>query len=340
MTQKPPADNIAEALQQAAALIAKKNRIYVVCHLRPDGDSLGSLLALTRALEKLDKKVIALCADPVPENYQFLPGADRVSASLPEWPADILIAVDCDGLNRAGALAKELAKVPKIIDIDHHATEQAFGDVRVIDPSAAATAVIVYHLLQAISTPPDADIAACLYCAILTDTGRYSFPNTNPEAFSVSHALVAAGANPAEIAAQVYENRTASSRLLLGLALCRLKFDATRRIAWACLEQEDFRRAGASERETEGIIDEIRRVQGLQVAILFTSANSEIHISMRSKRGVGSDKHEVVDVGQIALQFGGGGHREAAGCNIPGPMTKAVEKLLMAVNETLDKQTA
>jgi len=319
---------ISQALQRAADLISTHDALWIVAHLRPDGDALGSLLGLALALEKIGKRVACLCADPVPNNYRFLPGAERISSAIPEWQTELLVAVDCDGLNRAGALTSALEKIPHIIDIDHHATEQAFGEVQCVDSSAAATAAIVYRLIKQLSIPLDADIANCLLCGLLTDTGRYSFPNTNEEAFAVSGMLVAAGAQPPHIAGNVYENRSPASRFLLGIALSNLQIDPTGRIAWAVISEEDFRKAGSSERETEGIIDEIRGVRGVKVAILFSADGDEAHISLRSKGSI--------DVGRIALRFGGGGHREAAGCNLPGPMNQAVETMLSAVREALE----
>jgi len=319
-----------DSLREAAALIESHRRLWIATHQRPDGDALGSLLGLALALEKTGKKVAGLCQDPAPDNYRFLPGAERLQSRLPDWGSDLLITVDCDGLNRTGLLAPSLERIPHIIDLDHHATEKAFGQVQCVDPSAAATAVIVFRLLEVMELPLDAAIAACLYCGLLTDTGRFSFPNTNDEAFALAHSLVAAGARPGEIAALAYDNRTLSSRRLLGRALSGFKMDPSGQVGWAILEEEDFRQAGAGQKETEGIIDQIRAVQGLQVALLFSIDGNQVHVSLRSK-------FSKVDVSQIALQFGGGGHREAAGCNLPGPLAKAVELVLGAVESALQR---
>jgi len=318
-------------LSQAAALISSHSAIWIAGHERPDGDTLGSLLGLALALEKMGKKVARLCPDAVPDNYSFLPGAELLSAELPRWESALLVAVDCDGLNRTGPLAASLARIPHIIDLDHHATEKAFGEVQGVDPTAAASAVLVYRLIELLSIPLDASIATCLYCGLLTDTGRFSFQNTNEEAFVIARALAAAGAQPGDIASLVYDNRTPSSRRLLGQALAKLEIDPSGKIGWASLEEEDFCRAGAGARETEGIIDQIRGVRGLRVALLFSRDGRQVHVSLRSKPALSEAEGSEVDVGQIALEFGGGGHREAAGCNLPGPMEKAIERMLAAV---------
>jgi phosphoesterase RecJ-like protein len=315
-------------LEQAAALISSQRSLWIAAHERPDGDALGSLLGLALALEKAGKKVACLCSDPVPQNYSFLPSTERVVNQPPEWETDLLVAVDCDGLNRTGHLAGRLVKIPHIIDLDHHATEKAFGEVQCVCPSAAATAVIVHRLLGILGIPLDESIATCLFCGLLTDTGRFSFPNTNEEAFATGRALVVSGARPNEIASAVYDDRTFSSRRLLGRALSSLKIDSSQQIVWASLTEEDFREAKAGAKETEGIIDQIRAVQGIHVALLFSIDGGQVHVSLRSKQG-------KADVGQIALQFGGGGHREAAGCTLPGPMEEAIEVVLKAVKAAI-----
>ncbi len=316
-----------KCLREAAALISSHQTLWIATHERPDGDALGSLLGLALALEKEGKKVARLCPDPVPQNYSFLPGSERVSADLPDWTADLLVAVDCDGLSRTGRLAPRLENIPHIIDMDHHATEKAFGDIQCVFPAAAATSVIVYHLLKMLRLPLDERIATCLYCGLLTDTGRFSFPNANEEAFVIAHGLVSAGARPSEIANRVYDERTLASRLLLGRALSGLKIDSSGKIAWACLYEEDFRKAGTE--ETEGIIDQMRSVQGISVAVLFSIDGKDVHVSLRSKAG-------KADVAQVALKFGGGGHREAAGCSIPGPIEAAVERIISEVKAALE----
>jgi phosphoesterase RecJ-like protein len=317
-------------LQQAAELIHSHQSVWIAAHQRPDGDALGSLLGLALALEKIGKKVTRLCSDPVPDNYIFLPGAELIKPTPGPENVDLLIAVDCDGLNRTGTLASRLEKIPHIIDIDHHATEKAFGEVRLIDPAAAATGVLICRLIEKLEIPVDEPITTCLYCAIMTDTGRFSFPNTNEEVFVIARSLTAAGVRPARIAGFVYDNRTLSSRRLLGVALSKLQVDSTGRIGWSVLDTEDFRQTGAKEKETEGIIDQIRAVQGLEVCLLLSADGAYSHVSLRSKGSV--------DVGLIALQFGGGGHREAAGCRLSLPLNEAVEVILQAVRAVLSGQ--
>lgn len=328
MNERPREIAGEEFLREAAGLITSQPTAWIATHQRPDGDALGSMLGLARALEKLGKRVARLCANPVPENYRFLPGAELVSSQPPEWETELLITVDCDGSKRTGELAPQLARLRHSIDFDHHSTEKAFGEVQYVDPGASATSVIVYRLLQLLQIPLDEAISTCLYCGVLTDTGRFSFPNTNTEAFAIAQALVASGVAPAEVASRIYENRNIASRRLLGWALAGLKCDPSGQLCWSILEETDFAQAGAGALETEGIIDQVRAIQGIRVAVLFSVIEGRVHVSLRAKGG-------KVDVGRIALQFGGGGHREAAGCDMPLPLEGAVEAVLGAVRAAL-----
>ncbi len=300
---------ISLAVSQAVPLIRSSPRIYLGTHLRPDGDALGSLLGLALALEASGLQVARLCMHPCPENYCFLPGAERLASQAPDWPADLGIAVDCDGLKRLGSVEEAFAALPHLVDIDHHATEQSFGDVRVIDPTAAATAEIVYELILQLGVPITPDIATCLYAGVLTDTGRFSFSNTTPRSFAVAAELVAHGANPAQIADRIYFQRSYASARLLGIALSRLRLDRDGQIISSVLHAADFTETGALQADTEGIIDRIRMVGGPLVAAFFTQTeDGETRVSLRS--------NGRPDVSRVALKFGGGGHAPAAGCTL------------------------
>ena len=256
------------AMSQAVALIRNSERIYLATHLRPDGDALGSLLGLALALESGGRRVARLCMHPCPTNYCFLPGAEQLSSHPPEWPAEAGITVDCDGLKRVGSLTETFSALPHLIDIDHHATEQSFGEVRVVHPTAAAAAELVYQLVLELGTPITPDLATCLYAGILTDTGRFSFSNTTPRSFAIAAELVAHGANPAVIADQIYFQRSYASARLLGVALSQAQVHFEGRVISAVLEAQDFERTGAEQADTEGIIDRLRMVGGPLVAAL------------------------------------------------------------------------
>jgi len=316
------------AQAQAIRLIQSSDCIYIGTHVRPDGDALGSLLALALGLEAQGRRAARLCADPVPDNYRFLAGTGSVCSDPPEWRAQLGIVLDCDGRSRLGKLEPAFANLPQLLDIDHHATDQAFGEVRLIDPRAAATAELVYHLLGALGVPCSRDIATCLYAAILTDTGRFCYGNTTAKSLDLAAELVGAGADPYDTARHIYEGRSVAAVHLLGLALSRLDANQDSQVVSATLTRRDFLETGAASADTEGIIDHLRAIGGPRVALLFVEMeNGEVRVSMRSDGSV--------DVSRVALDFGGGGHMMAAGCTVPGKVDEVRARVVAAVRRSL-----
>jgi phosphoesterase RecJ-like protein len=318
-------------IQTIATAIRRHDRCLVLTHVNPDGDALGSMLGLALGLERAGLRAFPLCADPVPAAYRFLPGAERVAAEPPPRPATLAIAVDVDGLDRIGGLAPKLEPTCTIVDIDHHATEKAFGHLRWVDPTAAATGEMVYRLLVGLGVPLDDDIATCLYTAIITDTGRFCYANTSPRALRIAARLVRAGASPVRVYREVYESKPFSASRLLGIALGRMSQADDARVVFSTLTPDDFRRAGSTPDETEGIIDHLRAVRAAQVAVLFTGLpDGAVKVSLRSQG--------ATDVGEVALHLGGGGHVNAAGCTMPGPLAAARRRVLQAVREVLPRE--
>ena len=317
-------NHVPQKIRRIAELIPRHKTCLLLTHVSPDGDALGSLLGLALGLEAIGIRTFPVCADPVPLTYRFLPAADRVSAELPAQPPMLAVAVDADGIARVGKFGPDLERACTVIDIDHHATEKAFGQVQWVDPRAAATGEMIFRLLDAMRVPLSPDIATCIYTAILTDTGRFCYSNTSPRALSISARLVRAGASPPHIYREVYESKSFSASRLLGLALGRLNQVAGGRVTFSTLTQEDFRSAGSTPDETEGIIDHLRAVRRAQAAALFVELpDGAIRVSLRSQG--------KTDVGDVALRFGGGGHVNAAGCTVSGPMREAQERILAAL---------
>lgn len=324
-------NHLPQKIRQIADLIRRHDACLLLTHVNPDGDALGSLLALALGLESAGLRAFPVSADPVPDIYRFLPGADRIRDHLPPQPPMLAISVDADGLARVGRFAAELERVCALVDMDHHATDKAFGDLHWVDPGAAATGEMVYRLLRALPVALTPDIATCLYTAILTDTGRFCYSNTTPRALRIGAQLVRAGADLPLIYREVYESKSFPASKLLGLALGRLRRADDVRVAFSELTPEDFRAAGADLEETEGIVDHLRAVREAWAAALFVELpEGAIRVSMRS-RG-------AVDVGEVALRFGGGGHLNAAGCTLPGPMPEAQKRLLRALLEALPRE--
>jgi phosphoesterase RecJ-like protein len=312
-------------------LLRDAREIYLGTHIRPDGDALGTLLGLALALEAQGRRVARLCADRVPENYLFLRRADSVSAKPPDWPAQVGIVVDCDGLSRLGDLEPAFASLSHLVAIDHHATDRSFGSERLVDSRAGATGEIVYDLLAAMGIKPDAHIATCLFTAILTDTGRFCYGNTTARSLHIGADLVECGADPHAISRRVYGERSVAATHLLGRALSRLSHDAGSQVVTSMLTPRDLQEIGAAPSDTEGIIDHLRSIGGARVALLIVEGeNREARVSLRSDGRV--------DVSEIALDFGGGGHMMAAGCTIPGRAEQVREVVLAAVQRSLAGQ--
>ncbi|HEY3332288.1 MAG TPA: bifunctional oligoribonuclease/PAP phosphatase NrnA [Capsulimonadaceae bacterium] len=315
----------------AAGAIRDAKSIAIACHVNPDGDALGSLLGLGLAIEAgfPDKSVTYFAQDGVPFIYRFLPSSDRIQTTAPSIDVDLFIVVDSGDLSRVGKdILPLVSGAPRVLDIDHHVSDGAFGDVQLLDNRAAATAEIIYDLLLELDLTVTQDIATCLFTGVITDTGSFRFMNVTPRTLRVAAALIEAGASPALIAEQVFDNRPFEATKLLGLSLATIDRACDGKIAWATVSQDAFTAANATDEDTEGFINPIRAVRGTEVAILFREVEpGRVRISLRS-----SDK---VDVAKLAGQFGGGGHRMASGCTFLGTLPDAVEALVSAAKVAL-----
>jgi len=316
-------------LREAADLIRRSRKFLIACHVRPDGDTLGSALALANALRQMDKDVTIIAVDGVPDLYAFLPGSDEIVKETPDRDFDVSIVVDCDGIERVGDALDTVRSARFIVAMDHHVYSPPFGNVGLYDSDAAATAEIALDLIDRLGVVLDESTASCLMTGIVTDTGAFRFANVTPRTFLYAARLTAAGASPSGIATLVYESRSPAAARLLGIALGGLKMDGDGGLVWSALSLDDFRRAGASEAETDGIINQITAIKGAQVAILFReTSDGATLVSLRS-RG-------VVDVREIAKLFGGGGHVVAAGCTVQSPLSESERIVIEEVRKCLE----
>ncbi len=311
-------------LEQITSYSLAHQRFAVTSHARPDGDSIGSQLGLALALESLGKAVDIVNADPPPHAYSALPGVERirVSESL-EGVFDAVFVLECNNLERPGV--GNLSRY-YVINIDHHAKTESFGQLNWVDPSAAAVAEMVYTLLGALKAPVTAAIATNLYAAILTDTGSFQFANTRAETFAIVGDLVARGADPAWVARQVYMNQPRSKLDLLVKVLETLEIHPSGGIASIFLTPRVLEQVQASPGETEGLINYALGIEGVELAAFFREEHQDLYrISLRSK----SD----LDVGEIARYFGGGGHKNAAGFSLEGSLNQVREKVLSQLED-------
>ncbi|MGQ9902361.1 MAG: DHH family phosphoesterase [Fimbriimonadales bacterium] len=307
----------------AAQLLHTAESFLIVPHLHPDGDALGSALGLYHALKQMGKtEVIAVSHDPVPEIYRFLPDWEQILLEHPQQRTyDVAIVVDQSQLSRAGRHEALARAARQMLQIDHHVVMEPFADVALVDTSAAATAELVYRLLRFMRLPISPEVATCLLTGIVTDTFSFKLPNTTPRTLRIAAALQQAGADLSFINEQVFETRSFSAVKLLGLALSTLQRTEDGKIAWVAISRSAFEAAHAHEEETEGIVNFVRSVRGVEVAMMLReSPHRKVRVSLRS-RG-------AVNVALLAQQFGGGGHENAAGCTLETSLPEA-ERILV-----------
>jgi phosphoesterase RecJ-like protein len=297
-------------------------------HVNPDGDTLGCVLALAHVLKGLGKEVTPLSADGVPEIYRWLPGVEWVQTGTDRRDFDLAVVCDAGALERVGSSLRPIMEAaPCLIDIDHHVADGPFGQIRILDATAAATAELIWKLIRTLQTATGRSLATravaeCLMTGLITDTGSFRFMNVTPHTFELAARLERLGALPAPIAELVFENRSYASVKLLGRALDSIRLTPDGRVAWAHVTAQDFADLHAIDAETEGIVNHVRAISGVQVGILFREApGTKVRVSLRARDGA--------DVNRIANAFGGGGHKLAAGCSVEPPLAN-VEQLVVA----------
>lgn len=307
------------------------NRFMVVSHVNPEGDAIGSLLGLTLALKSLGKEVTPYLEDDVPDLFRFLPGADTIVHSLSDnGPFDATFAVDCGKKDRLGKGFLDLSEPSTIINIDHHVSNDRFGDINVIVPDASATGEIIFDFCRALSIKITREIAINLYVAIHTDTGSFRYSSSTSESFMKAGELVKLGADPWEISRRVYENHPVKRYRLLAMVLATLDVinasdgDEAGNIATLTVTQEMLQKSEAEKDLADGFVNYARGISGVEVGILFRETGTdEYKVSLRSKGDI--------DVADIAQSFGGGGHIHAAGCNMKGNFEEIRSRVVEAV---------
>jgi len=316
--------------QEIARVLREQQRFAVLSHVRPDGDALGSQLALGLSLKALGKQVTIWNEDGMLEKYAFLPRAELLTkppAELQDF--DVIVALDTAIQNRLGS-AGEAARSAKIcINIDHHPSNPGYGDLVYIDADAPATGQIIYELIRSQGLPFDQEIAENLYVAISTDTGSFQYPNTTARTFEIAAELVKAGVNVGWTSQLLYENYPRRRIELLRELLATMRFDAGGKIASFSLSLETAARLGVLPEDNEGLIDHLRAIRGVVVAVFFEELpDAKVRVSMRSK-------NEAADVCAICTQFGGGGHTLAAGARVRGTLREVEERVLAAVCDVI-----
>ncbi len=314
-------------LTRISEIIAGCRNFLIASHVRPDGDAIGSELALYLALKGLGKNVSVYNQDGVPEIYRFLPAAAVVSRDFGKTEDyDALFVLDCSDFDRIGKNSERLTAIQYVISIDHHVTNGNFSDICILDPRASSTGELVYKLIKEIKADITPEIAANLYTAILTDTGSFHFSNTGADSLTIAGELVKAGADPAHIAEQVFESNPPAKVRLFTTAVQTLELEGGGRIGSIVVFREMLRKSGAKQEHTENFVDFVRAIKGVEVALLFTEIDDNtFKVSMRSKG--------KKDVERIAVKYGGGGHVNAAACRIAGELEHVRSLIVRDIKE-------
>lgn len=314
---------------KAIEVLKRGKRFLVVSHVSPEGDAIGSLLGMTLALRGLGKDVTAYLEDRIPDLFEFLPGARTVVHTLEGMgPFDATFAVDCGQKDRLGRDFVNLKEPGCVINIDHHATNDCFGDINVVEPGASAAGELVYDFCKAASLEITRDIAVNLYVAIHTDTGSFRYSSATPEAFIKAGELVRLGAEPWDVSRRVYENYPARRYRLLAMVLSTLDIIEVKgggKLATLLVTLDMFKKTGAEKDVADGFVNYARGIEGVEVGALFRECGPlEYKVSLRSKGDV--------DVAEVSKTFGGGGHRNAAGCAVKGGLEEIKARVIEAVN--------
>ncbi|RJQ11280.1 MAG: bifunctional oligoribonuclease/PAP phosphatase NrnA [Bacillota bacterium] len=317
-----------------ARAIQGRHNFLLVLHEFADGDSVGSNLAMGRALREASKHATIASPAHAPGRYSFLPGFEAITdlSRLPQRVADYdcVLLIDCSDARRAGLQPDDLDRVPLIINIDHHPSNTLFGHVNYVDAHGSSAAEQVRRVIAGMGVPLDREMALCLYVAVSTDTGGFRFDNTTAETHLLAAELLGLGVEPGPVGEIIHDTRTLSSLRLLEKMLGTLSFAMGGRIAWVTVTRKMLEECGATDDEVEGLVSYPRMIDFVDLCFLLQEMpDGLVRVAFRSKRDI--------DVGAIAESLGGGGHRKAAGCILPGPVDEALSRVLAKSNKTLDR---
>jgi phosphoesterase RecJ-like protein len=316
-------ERVDDALTRAARAIEHGGGVALACHVSPDGDALGSMLALHHALRAADRPSVASFPAPfvVAPHYRELPGLDLLVTPdrFPTEP-DVMVTFDCGSLGRLGDLEPSAKAARELVVLDHHISNDRYGTINVIDPDAAATGVIVRRLLDVLGLPLTHESAVCLYTALVCDTGRFQYSTTTPEVFGLARELVSFGVPVERLSRSLFEEHRFAYLQLVADVLARAELVADQRFVWTSVTLADLDRHGVTVEEAEGLIDLVRRTAEADVScVLKEEPDGSVRVSLRSLG--------AVDVRAIAEREGGGGHRFAAGFTSHGGIPETVARV-------------
>ena len=312
--------------------IKKFNKFLISSHINPEGDSIGSQLALASLLRRLRKEVVILNESPVPKNLQFMNGAEDILKEMPRnFNFQAAIIVDCPDLTRIGKVSEHISKPKPLINIDHHISNENFGKYNWVDVDVSSTGEMIFELFEAFKVNIEYDEAVAMYAAIMTDSGCFKYTNTSSRTHRIAAELIDVGVKPYQIFGKIYETTSLQDINLLAEALQSLKLSENGKVAWLWVTKEMLKKTKASLEGTEGIINFARSIESVEIAMLFRETGTEdrVKVSFRSKGSV--------DVNKLASFFEGGGHVTASGCTVFGKMQDVEKKVLDRALKMADK---
>ncbi len=317
------------SLDDIALLLKNAASVLIFPHMQMDGDALGSAAALCAALRKQGKKAAVLIEDKIPANIKFLDRGYCIPISdFQEWEYDVCIALDCSDWARIEKRQEYFQKGVRTALLDHHTTTQPFADLNYVEPETSSTGEIVFQLLKKMEVVPDADIAEPLYAAIVTDTGNYMYSNTSPETHLVAAELLKTGVDHSRITVEIYQSKRIEKVRITCAILGTMELFHNGKGNIAFMTQQMLTESGAYTEETEGIVEELRSINGVEISAFLKEDEGKVKVTMRAKTHA--------DVSEIARSFGGGGHTKAAGCTIPGDIKDIKELIMEAIDRHLD----
>jgi len=321
------------SLNEICKGIRKYNNFLITAHTSPEGDALGSVLGVYNLIKKLGKQVTIIIDDQLPYGYDFLPGIKRIrrlGKKFKDIRFDCLVVLDCADLKRAGRVYKLKTNNQPVLNIDHHISNQIFGDVNWVNPRASSCSEMIYHLHKRLRLAMDKDTALVLYTGMMTDTGSFRYSNTTSSTFKAAAELLKFGVNVAQIYRYAYENIPLPEAKLLLKILSKIKFFGQGRIAVFEMNSELHKSKKIGIDLADHVLSFGRAIRGVEVVVLFknnSGLKSQVRVNLRSQGSV--------DVNKIAIFFGGGGHKTAAGCTVPGKVSAVRSKVIAKICQSL-----
>lgn len=315
-------------IDQVLKLVRDHQRFLVAAHHNPEGDAIGATVGLGLALAGLGKDVVMYNRDAVPRNLNFLPGVDRLVRSLPDpKQIDVVLIVDCGELSRVGDQAERLRDHPRLVNIDHHKTSDAFGTINLVDSRSSSASELIFRILERGGIPVDRDVATCLFTGIYTDTMMLRTGSANRESFRICGELVDLGVDTTQVAEEYYIKQSEARVRLLARALCTMQLAAGGAVAGISLTARDLEETGAGPDEMEGFIEFPRSIDGVRAAYLLREQGDQIKGSLRCDPDL--------DVARVAQELGGGGHAQAAGFRTEGTLDEVRARVVTMLTGAL-----